>query len=177
MELDVGSLNGSRHFSYITSFGIFTKASFSADQKVKNAIGHLAYILQGAKELPDLGKSYHTKVTWDGGSFEGNYALVAVTNSTSAGGVLRLPPEQVKLDDGIFEILLIKGLSNAADTSKTVGMLLRQKYDGENIIMVQTKKAVIECDAAPEWCTDGEFAGNISRAEIECLHGAVRILI
>ena len=33
MELDVGSLNGSRHFSYITSFGIFTKASFSADQK------------------------------------------------------------------------------------------------------------------------------------------------
>lgn len=177
MELDVGSLNGSRHFSYITSFGIFTKASFSADQKVKNAIGHLAYILQGAKELPDLGKSYHTKVTWDGGSFEGNYALVAVTNSTSAGGVLRLPPEQVKLDDGIFEILLIKGLSNAADTSKTVGMLLRQKYDGENIIMVQTKKAVIECDTAPEWCTDGEFAGNISRAEIECLHGAVRILI
>ena len=83
----------------------------------------------------------------------------------------------MKLDDGIFEILLIKGLSNAADTSKTVGMLLRQKYDGENIIMVQTKKAVIECDAAPEWCTDGEFAGNISRAEIECLHGAVRILI
>ena len=56
-------------------------------------------------------------------------------------------------------------------------MLLQQKYDGNNIIMVQTKKALIECEEAPPWCTDGEYAGDISRAEVECIHGAVRILI
>lgn len=177
MNLDIGTLNGDRHFSYITSFGIFTKASFSADQKVKNTIGHLAYILEGAKELPALGKAYHTKVTYDGGVIEGDYALVAVTNSTSAGGVLRLPAEQVKLNDGLFEILLIKGLTSAANVSNVVSMLLQQKYDGNNIIMVQTKKALIECEEAPPWCTDGEYAGDISRAEVECIHGAVRILI
>ncbi len=177
MELDVGTLNGELHFSYITSFGIFTKASFSADQKVKNTIGHLAYILEGAKELPYLSKAYKTRVTHDGGVIEGNFALVAVTNSTSAGGVLRLPPDMVKLDDGLFELLLIKGLTNAADTSKVATMLLRQKYDGDNIIMIQTKNAVIECDESPSWCTDGEYAGDIARAEIECVKGAVRIVI
>ncbi|MBQ7125071.1 MAG: diacylglycerol kinase family lipid kinase [Clostridia bacterium] len=177
MDLDIGTLNGDKHFSYITSFGIFTKASFSAPQNVKNTIGHFAYILEGIKELPNLGKAYHTKVTYDGGVIEGDFALVAVTNSTSAGGVLRLPSEQVKLNDGLFEVLLIKGLTKAADTSKVIGMLLQQKYDGESIIMVQTTKVKIECDEAPQWCTDGEFAGEISSADIECIKGAVRIVI
>ena len=177
MNLDVGTLNGNLHFSYITSFGIFTKASFSADQKTKNALGHLAYILEGAKELPDLKKAYHTKITYEGGVIEGDFALVAVTNSTSAGGVLRLPADQVKLNDGLLEILLIKGLTNAADTTAVLNMLIQQKYDGKNIIMVQTKKARIECPQAPSWCTDGEYAGDLNCAEVECIKGAVRILI
>lgn len=177
MELDVGKLNETRHFSYITSFGIFTKASFSADQKTKNVLGHLAYLLEGAKELPDLGRSYKTRVTYEGGIIEGEFALVAVTNSTSAGGVLRLPSDQVKLNDGVLEILMIRGLNNALDVTNVVNMLLQQKYDGKSIIMVQTKKAVIDCPEAPSWCTDGEYAGEIAHAEIECLKGAVRILL
>ena len=177
MELDVGKLNDTLHFSYIASFGIFTKASFSADQKAKNMLGHLAYIFEGAKELPDLNRSYQTRVTYDDGVIEGRFALVAVTNSTSAGGVLRLPTDQVKLNDGVFEILLIKELVNAIDVTNVINMLLQQKYDGKSIIMLQTKKAVIECDEAPSWCTDGEYAGEISRAEVECLKGAVRILL
>ena len=56
-------------------------------------------------------------------------------------------------------------------------MTILQLIAATEAVADTTKKAVIECDAAPEWCTDGEFAGNISRAEIECLHGAVRILI
>ena len=91
--------------------------------------------------------------------------------------LLTQPAEQVKLNDGLFEILLIKGLTSAANVSNVVSMLLQQKYDGNNIIMVQTKKALIECEEAPPWCTDGEYAGDISRAEVECIHGAVRILI
>ncbi len=177
LALDVGVLNGKQHFSYITSFGIFTKASFSAGQKTKNLIGHLAYLLEGAKELPDIGKYYHTRLIYDGGEIEGDFALVAVTNSTSAGGVLRLPADKVRLNDGLFEILLIRRLTDAADAAAAVQMLLRQQYDGRNIMMLQTEKVRIECEQAPAWCTDGEFAGHISEAEIACLKGAVRILI
>ena len=177
LNLDVGVLNGERYFSYITSYGIFTKASFSAQQKVKNAIGHLAYILEGAKEIPQLGKAYPTRVTYEGGTIKGNFAMVAVTNSTSAGGVLRLPSDKVRLDDGLFELLLVRGLTDPVTTAAVVKQLVSQKYDGKNIILLQTKKVKIECEEAPSYCTDGEYAGDIRCAEVECLPGAIRLLV
>ena len=177
MELDVGSLNDTMNFSYIASFGAFVRASYAAPRAVKNAVGHFAYILEGIKELPTIGKRYHTKITHDGGVIEGDFALVAVTNSTSAGGVLRLPSEQVKLNDGLFEIFLIKGIKNAADATSAVQMLLSKKYDGDKVTLLHTTKAVIECEEAPDWCVDGEYAGKIACAEVQCLQGAVRILI
>lgn len=177
LDLDVGMFNSELNFSYIASFGIFVKASYSAPQKLKNALGHFAYILEGIKELPTLGKSYHTRVTYDDGEVEGNYALVAVTNSTSAGGVLRLPEEQVKLNDGMFEVLLIKGIHTPADAATAVKMLLTKQYDGDKVTLLHSTKVKIECEDAPAWCTDGEFAGNLKSVETECLKGAVRILI
>ncbi len=177
MPLDVGMFNGELNFSYIASFGIFVKASYSAPQKVKNIFGHFAYVLEGAKELPTIGKSYHTRVVYDGGEIEGDFALVGVTNSTSAGGVLKLSKDDVSLSDGLFEILLIRGIKNPTDVAETVKLLLQKKYDGERVILLHTTKAHIECEEGPAWCTDGEFAGNLSSVDAECLHGAVRILI
>lgn len=177
MDLDIGMFNGELNFSYIASFGIFVKASYSAPQKVKNIFGHFAYVLEGMKELPTIGKSYHTKVVYDGGEIEGDFALVGVTNSTSAGGVLKLSKDDVSLNDGLFEILLVKGIKTASDMAGVVKLLLQQKYDGDKVILLHTTKAHIECEEAPAWCTDGEFAGNLSSVDAECLKGAVRILI
>ncbi len=177
LNLDVGRLNGDMNFSYIASFGAFVRASYAAPRAVKNAVGHLAYILEGAKEIPHLGKYYHTRITYDGGVIEDDFALVAVTNSTSAGGVLRLPSEAVKLNDGLFEIFLIKGIKTPTDATSAIQMLLSKKYDGDKVTLLHTTQATIECDEAPDWCTDGEYAGKIARAEVKCLKGAVRILI
>ena len=177
MNLDVGLFNNELNFSYIASFGIFVKASYSAPQKLKNTFGHFAYVLQGMKEIPTIFKSYHTKVTHDGGVIEGDYALVAVANSTSAGGVLKLSRDEVKLDDGLFEILLVKGVKNPADTVGVISKLLKKEYNNEYVTLIHTTEAIIECAEAPAWCTDGEFAGNVSRVEAKCLKGAVRILI
>lgn len=177
MDLDVGMFNHALNFSYIASFGIFVKASYSAPQKVKNLLGHFAYVLEGAKELPTIGKSYHTKVVYDDGEIEGDFALVGVTNSTSAGGVLKLSKDDVSLSDGLFEVLLIKGIKNAVDLAETAKLLLQKKTDGERVILLHTTNVHIECEEAPAWCTDGEFAGNYAAVDAECLHGAVRILI
>ncbi len=176
LDLDIGEINGT-YFSYIASYGVFTKSSYSASQEMKNVFGHAAYLLEGAKELPGLSKSYHTKVIYDDGEIEGDYVLVAATNSTSAGGILRLSDEQVKLNDGLIEVLLIKALSSIADTSAVINQLLKQQYDGKNVILLQTRKCVIECPDNPAWTVDGEFAGNIGRAEISCIHGAIHLLV
>ena len=52
-QLDVGMWN-ERSFVYVASFGAFTRSSYSAPQSVKNALGHLAYILEGVKDLDTL---------------------------------------------------------------------------------------------------------------------------
>ena len=67
-RLDVGSLNG-RPFVYVASFGAFTRSSYAAPQSIKNDLGHLAYILQGVRDLSSL-RPYPAVVTTDDGLFE-----------------------------------------------------------------------------------------------------------
>ena len=82
--VDVGSFN-ENHFIYVAAFGIFTDVSYSTKQEVKNAIGHMAYILEGMKRLANV-KSYYMKVTSEEMSFEGDFLFGMVTNSKSVGG-------------------------------------------------------------------------------------------
>ncbi len=177
MDLDVGLVNDSRNFSYIAAFGIFTKASYSPDHKTKNVIGHLAYVLKAAEELGNLRDSYHTVIEHDGGMVEGDYAMVAVSNSTSAGGVLRLKENEVSLSDGILELLLIKAVPDAGATMAVVDKLLKQQYDGDNVTLIHTTRAHISCGINPPWTIDGEFGGNIGEADVRCLKGAVKLIV
>lgn len=88
--LDLGAHND-RYFSYVASFGAFTKASYSASQETKNALGHFAYILEGIKNLDSL-RPYRCGVEADGESFDGDFIFGAVCNSTSLGGLVKLDP-------------------------------------------------------------------------------------
>jgi hypothetical protein len=90
---------------------------------------------------------------------------------------IAIPAGVTTLSDGLFEVLLIKGIKNAVDLAETAKLLLQKKTDGDRVTLLHTSKVHIECEEAPAWCTDGEFAGNYSSVDAECLHGAVRILI
>jgi hypothetical protein len=67
---DVGQF-GTRYFSYVASFGAFTKASYSTPQNVKNALGHTAYLLEGIYELSQIRKE-HVRMELDGEVLEDN---------------------------------------------------------------------------------------------------------
>ena len=54
---DVGSFAG-RYFSYVASFGLFTRTSYSTPQNFKNIVGHMAYLLSSIQELSSIRK-YH----------------------------------------------------------------------------------------------------------------------
>ena len=71
--LDLGTHND-RYFSYVASFGAFTKASYSAPQETKNALGHFAYILEGIKNLDSL-RPYRCAVEADGEMFDGDFKI------------------------------------------------------------------------------------------------------
>ena len=72
-------------FVYIAAFGLFTDVSYETKQSMKNVLGHLAYVLEGAKRIFNV-PSYHIRVEHDGEVLEEDFMFGMVTNSRSVGG-------------------------------------------------------------------------------------------
>lgn len=172
--LDVGKFD-KKYFVYVASFGAFTQSSYNTTQSLKNSIGHLAYILEGIKELPTI-KSYFVKVeTAEGESFEGEYIFGSLSNTTSMGGVIKLDPAQVGLSDGKFELSLVKMPKNIGELNRILLSLMSGKIDEELITFIHTTGAVFTCAEPMPWSLDGEYAAGGERVKVSVLPGAMRM--
>lgn len=166
--LDVGQFNR-RLFMYVASFGAFTKASYSAPQNVKNDLGHLAYIIEGVKDLSSL-RFYPARIEADGEVFEGRFLFGAIANATSIGGLMKLKQEDVVLDDGKFEMLLFPEPKNVNDLNDMFRALLLQDYSGNGLILRHASRITVESQEELSWSLDGEFESGGNRVEILNLH-------
>ena len=137
-KLDIGSFNG-------RSFGAFTRTSYATPQGMKNALGHVAYLLAGAKELTSIRSTHMRFVLADGTSFEDDYIFGAISNSTSVAGLLTLSPDLVDLNDGLFELLLIRKPHSLLELSDCVLALTTQEYHTPMLTMVSTGRVEIDC--------------------------------
>lgn len=172
--LDVGRF-GEKYFIYVASFGAFTQSSYNTTQSLKNSLGHLAYVIEGIKELPTL-KSYHVQVkTAEGGLYEDDYVFGAMSNSTSFGGIIKLDPSRVDLSDGKLELILVKMPKNLAELNRIVFSLMSGKYDEELITFVSTRKALFTCAEPMPWSLDGEYAAGGSEMVVEAVPHGVRL--
>ena len=174
-SLDAGAWND-RCFVYVASFGAFTKSSYSASQAAKNALGHFAYILEGMKDLNTL-RPYKLRLTADGEVLDGEYLFGAVCNSTSIGGLMKLDPERVVLDDGKFEMLLIPMPKSAAELQELLRALLNQQYDTGGLIFRHVSHVSVEPEEDLSWSLDGEYAPSADRVEIRNRQAALTILL
>ena len=173
---DMGRFND-RTFVYVAAFGIFTDVSYGTPQPFKSAFGHLAYVLEGATKLGDLGRSYHLKVEHDGGSLEGDFLYGMVTNTSSVGGFKIFPPHQVSLDDGVFEVVLIRQPRSLADFQETLLALARQSAGGSGRVEAfHTSRLTVSTPEPLPWTLDGEYGGDPETARIENLHHAITLV-
>jgi len=173
-ELDVGMIN-ERFFSYVASFGAFTDASYSTPQSLKNMLGHLAYILEGVKELPNIRPQY-VKFVSDGKVYEDEWLFGAISNSTSLGGIVRLSEGIVDFSDGLFEVMLINNPRNAIELSKIVISLQTKKYDEEVITFFKSSELAITTDGDTPWSLDGEYYAGSESIIVKNMHHAVRFI-
>ena len=173
--LDVGSFNG-RPFIYVASFGAFTRASYSAPQNVKNDLGHLAYILEGVKDLSTL-RPYRASVATEEECFDGEFLFGAVTNATSVGGLVKLKEDQVCLDDGLFELLLIPNPKSIADLQGLARSLLLQDFTGGGVIFRHVHTLTVQTPEDLPWALDGEFDPGGAQVVIHNLHRRLTFLI
>lgn len=174
-KLDVGQWNG-RQFVYVASFGAFTRSSYHASQAAKNALGHFAYILEGMRDLDTL-RPYKLRLTADGENLDGEYLFGAVCNSTSIGGLMKLDPEKVVLDDGRFEMLLIPSPRSVADLNDLIMSLLNQEYDRDGVVFRHVASVHVEPEGELPWSLDGEYAPSAPVVEIVNQHQALSFLL
>lgn len=173
--LDAGSFNG-RLFTYVASFGAFTEASYTTPQSSKNLLGHLAYVLEGMRELPNT-RPVHLALEAGPHRFEGDYIFGAISNATTIGGVLTLDRQSVAMDDGLFEVTLIRAPLNLLELNKIVVGLQSHQYDGELIQFCQAARAVVTAPPDMPWTLDGEYAPGTSDILIENLHHAYSMVM
>ncbi|MGN1418903.1 MAG: diacylglycerol/lipid kinase family protein [Acutalibacteraceae bacterium] len=169
---DIGLFNN-RCFSYVASFGAFTSASYSTSQKLKNKIGHAAYLLNGVKDWKSI-RSTHARIEYDGGVIDDDFMLGAIANSTSVAGLFKFNPKDVKLNDGYFELLLVKKIK-PIQAPIFLRKLIKQEYDGEQIIFVKTRNLKIVSEEPIAWTLDGEYGGAHKVSMIHVLTKAVDI--
>lgn len=173
--LDVGLYNG-RPFVYVASFGAFTRAAYSAPQSIKNDLGHLAYLLEGVKDLSTL-RPYRATVAAGEEVFDGSFLFGAVTNATSVGGLMKLQKEKVVLDDGLFELLLIPNPTNAVELQALIRSLVLQDFDGAGVIFRHVSAVTVETPEGFPWTLDGEYGSGAEKVEIQNLRQRLTFLL
>ena len=171
---DVGKF-GNRYFSYVASFGAFTKASYATPQSIKNALGHTAYLLEGISELSQI-KNEHVRMEIDGQVVEDDFLFGAISNSTSVGGILTLSPDVVDLADGQMEILLVRAARSLAEIAECIQAVQTQKYNCSMITFRSAKKVRIFADPDMAWTLDGEREEGHAQVDVENVHHAIRLM-
>ena len=172
---DVGRFQN-RYFSYVASFGAFTKSSYATPQSVKNALGHMAYVLDGISELSQI-RPFHVRMELENQIVEDDFIFGAISNSTSIGGVLTLDPKQVDMSDGLLEIFLVRAPRNLSEISECIQALQSQRYnDCAMITFGPARKIHVTAEPDMPWTLDGEKFDGSCEIDVENIHHAIRLI-
>ena len=172
---DIGRFNDD-FFVYVAAFGLFTDVSYQTSQDMKNVLGHAAYILEGAKQLWDI-PSVRMQVEYDGNVLYDEFIYGMITNSNSVDGFDGLISGDVILNDGVFEVTLIKTPKNPMELSEVLACLTNIRKESDMLYTFQTSSIKFTSSESVSWTLDGEYGGDHQTVLIEDCPRALEILV
>jgi len=161
---DIGNFN-EKYFNYVAAFGAFTSVSYITSQKLKKKYGKIAYILVGMRVLKKI-KSYQIQIEFDGKIVDDEFIYGSISNSKSVGGFELFKNNDVKIDDGKYEMLFVKKPKNKIGWINILFSLLFKKYNSKNFIYQQIGKINIKSEKNIPWTLDGEYGGRTKEVKI-----------
>jgi len=173
--IDIGGFCEDQYFIYIAAFGAFTEVSYLTPQDKKNVLGHQAYMLEGMKSLTSI-KSYSMRVECDELTLEGEFIFGMITNTISVGGFKGLVTQDVALDDGEFEVLLIRSPKTALDFTNIINYMFLKEEPNEYVHKFRTRSLKLISDEPIDWVLDGEFGGAKREVSITNLEKKIHIM-
>ena len=176
MHYDIGQFGFDSYFTYVAAFGAFTEVSYGTPQETKQALGQLAYMIEGIRSLGNI-KDYHAIVEYDGGVLEDDFIFGAVTNSTSVAGMVRLDSGRVSLSDGLFEMLLVRKPADIIATGDILTSVLSADFSGPNVLFLKSSEVRFMFSDSVAWTRDGEDGGSHRDVYIVNRHPGVDIIV
>lgn len=174
---DIGTFND-KAFNYVAAFGAFTKASYTTPRQAKRVLGYTAYILNGIGSAGEsLTYRRHLTIEHDGITTEGTYIYGGISNAPSIGGMKFPWIQDSKLNDGLFEVLLIKAPDNPVQLMAAVNDLNSGRMEGDHITAFRTDHLIIHSDQKVQWTLDGEDGGTHQDVEITIHKHAMEIMV
>lgn len=170
---DIGTFNR-MHFIYVAAFGAFTSVSYATPQEFKNIFGHMAYIMEGIRSLADI-TPYHLQLRYDGQELDGQFIYGMVSNSTSVGGFRGVLADEVILDDGLFEVMLVKAPRSITDLNAIVASLVSHTPN-DHVVAFHAKELEFLSAAEIPWTLDGEYGGKHCVVHVSNTCSAITIM-
>lgn len=154
--IDVLSINGI-YFGYVAGFGKFLDIPYKTERKSKKLLGHLAYLIEGFKDLFRGINTYEIVYREKGKLIREEVTFLIISNSTRIAGVNNFY-RGIKLNDGKFE-LLYTNLKKKKDILKVLfTLVVKDASKAENITFKTIRSSKIQVFPNPsKWCLDGEF--------------------
>lgn len=174
--IDIGSLGQNRWFTYVAGFGAFTDVSYQTPQQDKRIFGRLAYFFNGVKSLGEI-RPIRMRLETDGQAIEDDVLLGLVCSTTSVGGFRARQDMGVKLDDGLFEVIVAKNITSPADFNALGALLLRREFDPAFFYTFQVNRIRFQFPGEVKWTVDGEYGGAHTDVEIVNHNRAVEIIV
>jgi diacylglycerol kinase (ATP) len=137
-----------------------------------NKRGMLRYIKAAFKVLL---RHRHMEVTIAGSkqTIKREAAMVVIANATKYGTGAVINPNG-KLDDGLFEIVVIKKIS----FSEIIKMMITHKdFDPSKTELFTTSGVEMRSKHHVHFQVDGEYMGKIYSLEAKCLPGALQVIV
>ena len=116
------------------------------------------------------------KVEWDGNVLEEEFIFGMVTNTISVGGFKGLVTQSVALNDGEFEVLLIRNPRTPRDLSNIISYMFLKEEPNDYVFKFRAGHIRITSEEPVDWVLDGEFGGSRLEVEVENLKVRIQIL-
>ncbi len=174
---DIGLFNQNT-FVYVAAFGVLTEVSYETPQQKKNLMGRLAYVQEGMRRLGIGGlKSYEMEVITDDTIIKDCFVFGMISNSISIGGYKRLTGKNVKLDDGLYEVTLIKQPRTPVELNSILAAMLSQDPDPEYMYTFLTSEIEFISETSVGWTLDGENGGSHKHVKITNHKQAMQLMV
>ncbi|MCA1023927.1 YegS/Rv2252/BmrU family lipid kinase [Halobacillus litoralis] len=168
LQVDAGKTEDT-YFINFWGIGLVAQTSFNIDENQKNRLGVLSYFISALKTV-NRSEPFDFSLTIDGEKLEGEAVMILVMNGQFIG-TRKVPMSSLDLQDGKFDVLIVKN-SSLAVFREWLAMGRERSVDQkiQDISYRQGRRITIETESKEEVDMDGEIKTE-TPAQIDVLPG------